>query len=74
MALCVSGSNCWVAVSVAKDDGLQVSHVYCQSKARGVKCRLKGLPGKKTYVLCSECFEPVSCTRYKGRRLPSDPR
>jgi hypothetical protein len=74
MALRVSGSSCWVAVSIAKDDGLQVSHVYCQSKARGVKCRLEGVPGKKTYVLCSECLEPVSRLRDKDLRIPSDPR
>jgi len=74
MALRVSGSNCWVTVSVAKDDGLQVSHVYCQSKAKGIKCRLEGIPGKKTYVLCSECLEPVSCPKDQGLRIPSDPQ
>lgn len=67
MALRVSGSNCWVAVSVAKDGDTKVSHVYCQSKTRGVKCRLEGVPGKKAYVLCSECFEPVTCLKGQGQ-------
>jgi hypothetical protein len=63
MALRVSGSKCRVAVSSAKEDGDQVSHVFCESKLRGVRCRLEGIPGKKAYVLCGDCFQPVDAKK-----------
>jgi hypothetical protein len=63
MALRVAGPDCRVAVSVSKEDGLQVSHVYCQNKVRGIKCRLEAIPGKKAHVLSNECFEPLPCPK-----------
>jgi len=59
MALRVSGSKCRVAVSSAKENGDDVSHVFCESKLYGMRCRLEGIPGKKAYVLCSDCLQPV---------------
>ncbi len=59
MALKVSGDKCRVAVSFGKDGDNAVSHVFCESKLYGVRCRLDGIPGKKAYVLCSDCFQPI---------------
>ncbi len=60
MALRVLGSKCRVAVTSARDGGDHVSHVFCDSKLHGVRCRFDGVPGKKAYVLCNECFQPVA--------------
>ena len=59
MALRISGPKCRVSVTSAKENGDHVSHLFCESKLHGVRCRLEGVPGKKAYVLCNECFQPV---------------
>jgi hypothetical protein len=63
VALRVSGSKCRVAVTSGKDGACQVSHVFCESKLYGVKCRLDGIDGRKPYVLCAECFQPADCSK-----------
>ncbi len=59
MAIRLASSDCRIALSLGDKDGAHVSHVYCQSRQSGLKCRLDGKPGKKAYVMCRECFEPV---------------
>ena len=59
MALKLTGAKCRVAMTSSKDGDSHVSHVFCESKLHGVRCRLEGVPGKKAYVLCNECFQPV---------------
>ncbi len=59
MAMKISGASCRVAVSSGKDGDKHVSHLFCESKIYGLRCRLEGLPGKKAYVLCSDCLQPA---------------
>lgn len=69
MALRLSGQKCWVVTTSVKDGDGYVSHMFCQSRIRGIKCPLEGVPGKKAYVLCRDCIEFVGRT---GK--PASPR
>jgi len=70
MALRLSGQACWVVTTSVRDGDGYVSHMYCKSRLRGVKCPLEGLPGKKPYELSEECIELVSTTGRPSRPQP----
>ncbi|OGS56079.1 MAG: hypothetical protein A3K60_02860 [Euryarchaeota archaeon RBG_19FT_COMBO_56_21] len=55
----MSGSKCWIVTTSVKDGDQYVSHMFCQSKLRGMKCPLEGIPGKKAYVLSNDCVALV---------------
>jgi hypothetical protein len=66
MALRISGSKCRVTLTSAREGSDDVSHMFCDSRLHGVPCRLDGLPGKKAYVLCIECLQPVGGHKTHG--------
>jgi len=51
MALRLSGTNCWISTSCAKDGDRRVTHLFCQSRLRGLKRPLEGRPGAKPFEL-----------------------
>ena len=59
MALRLSGTNCWISTSCAKDGDRHVTHLFCQSRLRGLKCPLEGVPGVRPFELGAACFESV---------------
>ncbi len=59
MALRLLGSTCWIVAKSKTEKSGRVSHMFCQSKIRGMSCPLKDLPGKKAFELSGECFELV---------------
>lgn len=60
MALRLSGQKCWVVTTSVRDGDGYVSHIFCQSRIRGIKCPLEELPGKKAYVLSEDCIQLVN--------------
>jgi hypothetical protein len=59
MAMRLSGRNCRIATSNAKDGDRDVTHLFCQSRLRGLKCPLEGVPGVRPFELGAACFESV---------------
>ncbi len=66
MALRLSSSKCRVALTTGNEGNSKVSHMFCESKLYGVRCKLDGKPGKKAYVLCNDCFQQVDPRRGKA--------
>jgi len=67
MAMRLSGSNCWITVSCTKENQEYVTHVYCLSRLRGLKCPFKGKSGARPFELGPECFKTVKEDRRKNK-------
>ncbi len=59
MAMRATGTSCWISVSCVKDGDGYATHVYCQSRLRGLQCPHEGMPGMKPFELSDACLMMV---------------
>lgn len=65
MAMRLSGTKCWISTKCSKDGEEYTTHVYCQSRQRGLRCPHEGTKGTKPFELSPGCFQAVQVSKKK---------
>lgn len=66
MAMRATGTNCWISVSCVKEGENYTTHIYCQSRLRGLKCPLEGTAGAKPFELSPACLKKIDAGKSKN--------